>query len=246
MNADSFERAPQAYARANGLMYLAIIALGLFGEAFARGAVIVSGDAAATAANLVAHESLWRVGIAGDLLMHVLDIPVIVFFYLLLRPVDKGLALLSTAFNIVQTSVLALNKSTLIVPLALLDQTNGSMSLGQDAQALMSLSIDLHGYGFGTGLIFFGLASIVRGYLIVKSGFLPKTLGVLLQLAGLCYLINSFALLLAPSLASMLFPWILLPPFIGELLLAGWLLIKGIDVARWRALLGSDDRPDTP
>jgi Domain of unknown function (DUF4386) len=90
MNADSFERSPQAYARASGMMYLAIIALGLFGEAFARGSVIVGGDPAATAANLVAHESLWRAGIAGDLLMHVLDIPVIVFFYLLLRPVDKG------------------------------------------------------------------------------------------------------------------------------------------------------------
>jgi Domain of unknown function (DUF4386) len=146
----------------------------------------------------------------------------------------------------VQTAVLALNKSTLIVPLVLLDQTNGGMPLGQDAQALMSLSIDMHGYGFGTGLIFFGFASIVRGYLIVKSGFLPKTLGILLQIAGLCYLINSFALLLAPSLASAMFPWILMPSLIGELLLAGWLTIKGIDVAHWRASLMPGDRPDTP
>jgi Domain of unknown function (DUF4386) len=234
MNADSFERSPQAYARTSGLMYLAIIALGLFGEAFARGSVIVGGDPAATVANLAAHESLWRAGIAGDLLMHVLDIPIIVFFYLLLRPVDKGLALLSATFNLVQTAVLALNKSMLIVPLVLLEQANSGAAAGQDVQALISLSIGMHSYGFGTGLIFFGLASIVRGYLILKSGFLPKTLGVLLQVAGLCYLTNSFALLLAPSLADVLFPWILMPSFIGELLLAGWLLIKGIDVERWR------------
>lgn len=237
MNIGTFESSPQAYARISGLMYLAIIALGLFGEAFARGSVIVSGDPAATVASLAAHESLWRVGIAGDLLMHVLDIPVIVFFYLLLRPIDKGLALLSTAFNIVQTAVLALNKSMLIVPLVVLEQANSGAVTAQHAQSLISLSIAMHGYGFGTGLIFFGFASIVRGYLIVKSGCLPKTLGVLLQIAGLCYLINSFALLLAPSLADALFPWILMPSFIGELLLAGWLLIKGIDVARWRASL---------
>jgi hypothetical protein len=75
----------------------------------------------------------------------------------------------------------------------------------------------------------------VLGHLIFRSGFLPKALGVLMLIAGACYLTNSFALLLAPGLASRLFPAILVPAFIGEASLCGWLLVKGVDVEKWHA-----------
>ena len=231
----SFNRSPQRYVRIAGVFYLAIIALGLFGEVFVRGALVVSGDAAATAQRIADSPLLWRLGIAGDLLMHVFDLPVIVVLYLLLRPVSEPLALFTTLINVVQTAVLALNKLNLVLPLLLL---SGGSTLKtftpEQLQSLAYLAIKAHSFGFGVGLIFFGVASVVRGYLIYASGFLPKALGVLLFIAGLSYLLNSFALLLAPTLASALFPYVLIPAFVGELLLALWMIFKGVDLAQWR------------
>jgi len=231
----SFNRSPQRYVRIAGVFYLAIIALGLFGEVFVRGALVVSGDAAATAQRITDSPLLWRLGIAGDLLMHVFDLPVIVVLYLLLRPVSEPLALFTTLINVVQTAVLALNKLNLVLPLLLL---SGGSTLKtftpEQLQSLAYLAIKAHSFGFGVGLIFFGVACVVRGYLIFASGFLPKALGVLLVVAGFSYLLNSFALLLAPTLASALFPYVLIPAFVGELLLALWMIFKGVDLAQWR------------
>ncbi|WP_349740509.1 DUF4386 domain-containing protein [Roseateles cavernae] len=228
----SLERSPQLCLRITGLLYLAIIALGLFGEAVVRGSLVVAGDAAATAARIAAEPLLWRAGIAGDLLMHVLDLPVILALYYLLRPVSRRLALLATWFNLVQTAVLAANKLNLLLPILLLEGSGQAFSAAQ-LQALTRLAINLHAYGFGIGLIFFGIACLLRGWLIARSGFLPRPLGLLLLLAGLSYLLNSFALLLAPKLAAALFPAILLPAFIGELALALWLIVKGVDLPQW-------------
>jgi hypothetical protein len=75
----------------------------------------------------------------------------------------------------------------------------------------------------------------VIGYLIVRSKYLPKTLGMMMQIAGACYLLNSFAIVLYPPFGSKLFPFILLPPFVAELSLALWLLLKGVDVNKWAA-----------
>jgi hypothetical protein len=210
-------------ARVAGAMYLGIIVLGLFGEAFVRGSLVVGGDVEATARNILGAQLLWRVGVATDLLMHILDVPLIVYFYLLLKPVNRPLALLATAFNMVQTCVLALNKLTLVAALSLLKASLLSAA-PSDLHTLAFLAVDLHGYGFGIGLIFFGLTCLVRGYLIVRSGYVPRVLGLLLMLAGVCYLVNSFALLILPPLASMLFPAVLLPAFLAELALTLWLL----------------------
>ncbi|MCX2860523.1 DUF4386 domain-containing protein [Paucibacter sp. PLA-PC-4] len=231
----SLERSPQIGLRLAGLLYLAIIALGLFGEAVVRGSVVLPGDAAATAARIAAEPLLWRAGIAGDLLMHVLDLPVILALYYLLRPVSRPLALLATLFNLVQTAVLAANKLNLLLPILLLQGSGtGQAFSATQLQALTALAINLHGYGFGIGLIFFGIACLLRGWLIARSGFLPKPLGLLLLLAGLSYLLNSFALLLAPKLAAAMFPVILMPAFVGELALALWLIVKGVDLQQWR------------
>ena len=230
----SFERSPQRGARLAGVLYLAIILLGLFGELVVRGTLVVPGDAAATAAKIAASPLLWRAGIAGDLLMHVCDVPVILIFYWLLRPVSKNLALLATLFNLVQTAVLVLNKLTLLVPMFLLDDVETLKAFSaQQLDALSYVAIEAHGYGFAIGLVFFGFACLVRGHLIVRSGFFPRTLGWLLQIAGLSYLTNSFALLLAPSFAAAIFPGVLVPAFIGELSICLWLIVKGVDERQW-------------
>jgi hypothetical protein len=212
------------HARIAGIFYLAIIALGLFGELGVRNALVISGNPAETAHGIVTSNSLWNAGIAGDLLMHVLDVPVIVILYFLLRPINKRVALLATAFNIVQTAVLALNKLNLVVPLLILQSPSISRAFAPDQiHALTSIFINAHSYGFAIGLIFFGFACLVRGWLIMKSNYVPRTIGVLLAIAGACYLVNSVSLLLFPALATALFPAILVPAFIGELVFALWL-----------------------
>jgi hypothetical protein len=220
---------PQAYARTGGILYLVIIAAGIFGEIFVRGKLVVNGNAAATAVNIAAHETLWRTGIATDLLMHICDIPLMLIIYVLLRPVNKNIALLALLFNIVQTAVLAANKLNLLS--ALFATSNAPYLKAIDPaqlQAMAYMSIKLHGYGFSVGLIFFGCACLAYGYLICRSGYFPKILGVLLQIAGAAYLLNSFSLIIAPPVNDALVPYILLPPFIAELSLCLWLLFKGV------------------
>lgn len=213
--------------RAAGAMYLAIIALGLFGEAYVRGTLVVPGQALATLQAISAQPGLWRLGVAGDLLMHLLDVPVTVLLYLLLRPAGRNLALLATAFNLVQTAVLATNKLTLVLPLFLLDGTGAMGAFSPEQQAaLLRLGLQAHAHGFAIGLLFFGVTCALRGWLIWRSGLLPRALGVLLLVAGAGYVTNSTALLLWPPLAGTLFPWVLLPALAAETWLALWLLTR--------------------
>jgi len=227
---------PQLYARIGAVLYLIIIAAGINGELFVRGSIVVSGDAAATARNLVASSALWRAGIAGDLVMHLCDVGLMLVFYVLLRPVSRNLALLAILFNLIQTAVLVANKLNLLLPLFLLgDARYLDAFTPQQLQALSYVSLRTHDYGFGFGLMFFGAECLVVGYLIFRSGYFPRALGILMQVAGACYLANSFALVVSPPLASRLFPLILLPPFVAELSLALWLLVKGVDRTAWAA-----------
>lgn len=224
---------PRAYARIAGILYLIIIIAGALGQIFIRGKLIVAGDAVATAGNLMASQSLWRVGIAGDLLMHVFDIPLMLALYLLLKPVNKHLAASAILFNLIQTAVLVVNKLNLLAPLFLLGNAEYLKALEpQQLQALAYLPLRLHDYGFGIGLIFFGCVCLVQGYLIFKSGFLPKTIGVLMAIAGLSYLTNSITLILAPAYTEGVVP-VLALALLGELALSLWLIVKGVNLEEW-------------
>lgn len=228
------ESSPQAYARTGGVLYLIIIVAGLLGEIFVRSKLVVSGDATATANNIMGSELLWRISIAGDLIMHICDVPLTMIFYVLLRPVNRNLALLAAFFTLVQTAVLVANKMSLLAALFLLGNADYLNAFEPSQRhALAYLLIKSHGYGFGVGLIFFGCGCLVLGYLIFRSGYLPKILGVLMQIAGLSYLVNSFTLLLAPAFASTL---LLVPAFLAELSLCLWLLVKGVNVPKWKEL----------
>lgn len=231
----SREVSPQFYARLAGALYLVIIAAGIAGELLVRGPLLVSGDAAATARHIREATDLWRMGIAGDLLMHLCDLPVMWALYILLRTVNPNLAKLNLLFNVIQTAVLVVNKLNLVIVTLLLGNSAALQALDlAQRESWAYLFIQLHEHGFGIGLIFFGVVCLMEGYLIIRSGFLPKILGYGMLTAGICYLTNSLALLLAPGIASALFPFILLPPFVAELSLALWLLIKGVDEARWK------------
>jgi hypothetical protein len=225
---------PLIYARIAGVLYLFNILAGMFGELLVRNHLIVAADAAATAHNISASNFMFRSGIAGDLLMHVSDIPMILIFYVLLKPVSKDLALLAALFNLVQTSVLVANKLTLVAVVVVLGHAEYLKAFDPaQLQALSNVCLTLHEYGFSIGLVFFGFTCLVTGYLMFKSGYFPRTLGVLQFIAGLCYLANSFALILAPALQAKMFPAILLPAFLGELLTCLWLIVMGLNLSKW-------------
>lgn len=209
--------------RLSGLCYLAIIALGLWSELYVRGSLVVAGDAAATAQRIAAQPLLWRSGLVADLLMQVLDLPIIVMMWRLLRPVNEPLALTAAGLNLVQTAMLVANRVQLLAALDLLTGGAAAAFPAPQREALALLAVQLHGQGFAIGLVFFGFSCVICGALIARSGVVPRILGWGLALAGLAYLVNSFALLLAPSFAALLFPAVMLPVLVGETAFALWL-----------------------
>jgi hypothetical protein len=236
----AIETSPQLYARIGGGLYLIIIVIGLFGEAFVRDRLIVSGDAAATAANIISHESLWRFHIAAELFLLICAVSLLLIFVILLRPVGRDLILLAAFFNLVAIIIEADITLHLIEALFPLGNAGYLKAFApEQLYSMASLSLKSHGYGFSVSLLFFGCFCVIVGYLIFKSGYLPKTIGALMQIAGVCYLTDSFALILSPALANRLFPAILVPAFIGEASLCLWLLVKGVNVQRWRELSGA-------
>lgn len=242
------ETSPQVYARTGGVLYLIIIVIGFCSEFFVRDKLMVSGDVTATANNIAASESLWRITIAGELILLVCSVALTMILYVLLRPVNKNLALLAAFFNIVEFPIEAVSKLCLFAALFLSGNADYLEAFEpHQLHALVKISLKLHDYGFGIDLVFFGFACLVYGYLIFRSGYLPRTLGILMAIAGLSYLTNSFTLILAPAYAGTILP-VLLLALIGELSLCLWLLVFGVNEQRWReqasAALSTDHVPD--
>jgi hypothetical protein len=227
------ETSPQVYSRIGGVLYLIIIVIGFSSEFFVRDKLVVSGDVTATANNIMASESLWRISIAAELILLVCAVALTLIFYVLLRPVNRNLALLAVFFNIVEFPIEAVSKLCLFAALFLSGSADHLKAFEpHQLHALVNISLKLHDYGFGFDLVFFGCACLVNGYLLFRSGYFPRTLGVLMAIAGLSYLVNSFTLILAPAYAETIFI-ILVLALIGELSLCLWLMVKGVNVTKW-------------
>lgn len=226
-------RQAQHLARIAGALYLVIIAIGLLGEALVRNSLVVSGNAAETARRILASEWLWRAGVAGQLVLLLCAVGLSLAWYVLLRPVNKTLTLLAMFFALVSLaveSVSALQLQGALNPLL------AAAHLGIDprqAQAMAYLAIVGHANAFGVALLFFGAECVIVGHLVRKSGYFPAPVGVLMQVAGLCYLANTFIMVLSPALHAAVFPAILAPSFIGESAFCLYLLFKGVDLAAW-------------
>lgn len=226
----------QKYARLAGFLYLLVIILGLFGEAVVRTRLVVSGDAAATASNILAAELLWRLGIAGQWLLLLCAVGLTLLWYVLLRPAGKQLTLLVVFFALISLAVESVSALHLQMTLAPLKSAALAHAADPSLAGTMAyLSIVAHAQAFGLALVFFGVECLIVGHLIRKSGYLPRIVGILMQVAGICYLINSFSMALSPALQDVLFPLILVPSFIGESVFCLWLLIKGVDTAAWHS-----------
>jgi hypothetical protein len=225
------QASPSFQARMAGMIAWVTTTSGF--AAVVRGRLVVYGDAAATAHNVLAHELLFRLAFAGDVIA-LLYVVYTLLLYNLFKPVNKTLSLLAALFSLVGCAVGAVICLFQIAPLVIL---GGAQSLSafkaEQLQALALMFLQLHAQGYTISMVLFGSYNLLIGYLIFRSTFLPRILGVLLAFSGLCYLINCFANFLSPAFAAHLVPYILVPG-VAELLLAFWLLVMGVNAQRWR------------
>jgi Domain of unknown function (DUF4386) len=234
MTEHGVETSPQVYARLCGVLYLIVIVIGGYTELFVRNKIMVAGDATATANNILASQMLWRGSIAGDVILLVCAVVQALLFYVLLRPVNRNLALLAVFFNLVECAIDGVNKLNLVAALFLSEGADYLKAFEpHQLHALAYLSLKLHAYGYAISLIFFGFVCLIFGYLLFRSGYFPKALGLLMTITGFSYLTISFTQILAPAYAGTVFPILGVPAFIGELSLCLWLMVKGVNVPRW-------------
>lgn len=225
---------PAVKARVTGAFYLLTIVAGLFAEVGVRGNLIVAGDAAATARNILGSQLLYRLGFVSDIISIAAYIVVTLLLYELLKPVSRTFSLLAALLGVVGCCVGAVTAIFHIVPLLLLGNAHYlHVFTTPQLQAMALIFLKLHSQGYNASLIFFGFYCLLLGYLIFRSTFLPRTIGVLTAIAGVSLLIDSFALFISPTLARNL------PDLIGYLDLAGeaslmlWLLVMGVNAQKW-------------
>jgi hypothetical protein len=216
-------------ARIAGLSYLLVIAGGLFAEVLVGGSLIVPGDAAATARAIAANEAMWRWGVAVHLLYLIPALVTNVIICRLFKAVEPTLARLALVFSVAGVSIEAASLLNLYVPLAMIEEGGALTALGEgQRQALSYLAINLFDTGFGFALLFFAGFCVLVGMLILRSRLIPRVIGAMMILAGLCYAVNTLVLMLSPALSDLLLPWILLPAGLAELSLALWLAVRGV------------------
>lgn len=230
---DKDETSPRLLARIAGFFYLIIIGTGMFAELGVRGRVIVPGDAAATAQNILANETLYRMGIVIELTTIVSASLVLMLLYDLLKPAGARLARWALIVNIVAIAIEGASMLYHYAPLVYLKGAYAGVD-PEGMQALAYAALRMQSAGYDLSLAFFAFFCVSVGCLIFKSGYLPRAIGVLMVVAGLCYITNSVTGFVAPSVRQMMLPWILVPCLIGEASLTLWLLIVGINVEKWK------------
>ena len=214
-------------ARIAGSLYLVVAVLGGFAELYVRSRIIVAGDASATADNIRASAILFRVGFVSDLVQATLFLFTAMALYLLLRHVNELVARAMVVIVAVSVAIICLN---------LLNQyTALQIATTEGSDALAGLFADMHASGYLIAQIFFGLWLLPLGYLVYRSGFFPRAIGVLLAIGCFGYLADTFVQFLAPGMAESVEPFVLAPAAVGELSLVVWLLVKGVRVVESRA-----------
>lgn len=223
----------KSLARIAGFCYLVVIATGLFSEVFVRQTLRVTNDALTTAHNIQTNEMLFRWGFVADLINFIVGIPTILIIYNFFKKSNKILLQIALTLVIIQTAIIAVNLLNQITPLLLLANETYLNTFQQSQLATLSLlSLNIQSQGYAIGLVFFGFYCILIGFVIYKTSAMPRVIGVLYAIAGLCYLINSFTMFLSKGFANPIFVYLAIPIFIGELSLCLWLLLKGIDTTK--------------
>lgn len=209
-------------ARLAGALYLLLAPLGILGILYVPNTLIVDGNLAATASNILANESLYRLSILSALAVQIVNLFVVLVLYTLLKPVNRNVGRLMVIFLF------------LGIPIAMLNEVNSAAALlvihgTEPVYELMALFLEMHEFGIQLAGIFWGLWLFPMGYLVYKSNYIPKLIGVLLMIGCFGYLLDSVLFILAPGLGVTVSQF----TFIGEIALPLWLIIKGVNVAQW-------------
>ena len=220
-------------ARMTGVLYLAIFFANMFVFMFVSGSLSAPGDATATAENIRAAESLYRSGVASYLIVFLSEIGTTILLYKLLAPVSKTVSLLMVATRLMQAAVHAANLINFIFPLILLNGGDYLTSFTPDQiNSLVLLFTDVHYYGVLVSEAFFAVSLFFLGYLVYKSELFPGILGIMLAIAGVGYVLDSFGIFLLPQYQTLFANIMIAPAIIAELSFTLWLLIKGIRTAQ--------------
>lgn len=240
MSNTTFETAPQRATRTAGLLYLLIAVFGGFSIGYVPSVVFVLGDAAANAQSVLAHQDLLRLGIGADMVTILCEIELTAILFALLKPVDHMLSVMAAFARLAMIVVMGLN---LVNYLVVLELVNGASYLtaftpGQ-LQALAMLFLNAHEFGVYAWQIFFGVHLLVLGFLVLKSGYLPRLLGAAMMVGSFGYTLQSVEKFVIPGngLLSVLVIGLLVVVTIAELAFAFWLLIRGLNIERWNARL---------
>jgi hypothetical protein len=234
MSVQTKQESPRFLARMAGLFWGGTFVVGMLGLVFGSG-YLVPGDPAATAAKIVAGESLFRAAAAANLISTACYVGAVLFIYELLKPVQRSFSLLAGFFGLVGCALGAMSGIFQLAPLVLLKAGDAIATIpGEQLHAWLYLFRRLNDQASTIGFLFFGLHCLPVGLLILRSTFLPRFLGLLMVFAGIGWITFCLASVLSPPVASFLFPYILLPGMIGEGTLTVWLLARAVDAPRWQ------------
>jgi hypothetical protein len=196
----------------------------------------VSADPAATVANLRNFDFLYRLGFASFLIESLCDTALALILYVLLKPVNKQLSLLAAFFGLMATATFAFAELFYFAPQLILGRAYLNTFTPDQLNALVLLSLKFYGYAGMIFTAYYGMGWIVRSYLMFRSGYLPRFLGVLMAIGGIGFVVRNFLLILAPAYASDVLLMLMFP---GGLVMTVWLLVKGVDVTKWKARINA-------
>ena len=205
------------------------------GQVVILGSLVVAGSAATTATNILAHQQLFWLGFASSLLGVAFHLAWALLFYDLFKPVNRSVSLFALCVILVGCAMQALSSLLYLAPLLILQGGSALSALTpQQLQALALVFLKLNAQAYDIYLVFFGLWCVLIGYLIFRSTFLPRILGVLLVIDGLGWM-----LYLLPPLAQQLFPLIAVAAGLAEFPLEIWLIVMGVNNERWKQQAGA-------
>lgn len=223
-----------AQARIAGVLYLIIFLASPLAFMIGKGGIIVPGDAAATANNIMASESLFRAGIAAETIVFIVETILAAILFVLLKPVSESLSLAAAFARLGEALIQAVNLLPSILAFLLVGGGSYLAVFGpEQIDALVLLSLNAFEYMILVWGFFFGLHLLLLGYLVYKSGYFPRLLGALLVLSSLGYLIESYGKFMAPQYAELFSTIVLALGVLGELPFTIYLLWKGINVEKY-------------